>query len=75
MKAVMSKDGTGVIPRETAVTWMWPIGGDTSRAAEPNTGTMRRFSARYWMTTRLWASESASGRSMSPWPSAHAHAI
>jgi hypothetical protein len=41
-----------------------PDVGDTSSAFGPNTGTIRRFSARYWMTTRPWTSESASGGSM-----------
>jgi hypothetical protein len=37
-------------------TWMCPMRGDTARAFGPNTGTIRRFSARYWMTTRPWTS-------------------
>src|SRR3989441_3791993 len=48
----------------STVTWMCPMRGDTSRAFGPNTGTILRLTARYWMTTRPWTSESASGGSM-----------
>jgi hypothetical protein len=45
----------------STVTCRWPIRGITLRAPGPKTGTMRRLSARYWVTTRPRASASGSG--------------
>src|SRR5262245_46356232 len=42
---------------------MWPIRGDTAIAAVPNTGMTRKFSVRYWITTRPFASWSGNGGS------------
>ena len=47
----------------STVPWMCPIRGDTASAAGPNTGTMYRFSVRYWITTRPCDSGSARGGS------------
>jgi hypothetical protein len=52
------------VPRRTVDSDMdVPLRGNTSRALGPNTGTIRRFSARYWMKTRPWANGSAKGGS------------
>jgi len=49
----------------SSLTCMCPMRGETARAFGPNTGTMCRFSAQYWIiATPREASGSASGGSM-----------
>src|ERR1700722_7648553 len=47
----------------STMTWMCPMRGYTSSGFGPNTGTIRKFSARYWMNTYPRDSGSANGGS------------
>src|SRR5512144_2823604 len=49
--------------RSSTVMCRCPTRGETLRAPAPNTGTMRTFSARYWIWTTPWASGPGSGGS------------
>ena len=47
----------------STATWRCPIRGDASSAFGPNTGTICRFSVRYWMNTTPRLNGSAKGGS------------
>src|SRR3954454_1281711 len=49
--------------RSATVMCRCPARGEVLRAPAPNTGTMRRFSTRYWGQKMPWASPSRSGGS------------
>jgi len=47
----------------STTTWTWPMRGVTASALGPNTGSILRFTARYWMKTMPSLSGPGSGAS------------